>query len=67
MTTRLHCLPVGDLQPHEAGSECWCHPSELAEGVLLHNAKDCREVEMRRLGLPYAEGNWTMVREVQAT
>ena len=47
---RLHVIPLGDLEDHEAVTECWCHPV-THDGIVTHNAKDCRE-QMERAGKP---------------
>ena len=40
----LHVYPLNDLREHVVdGGECWCRPSETTEGVIVHNAIDCRE------------------------
>ena len=51
ITKRLHVIPLGDLEDHEASTECWCCPYDDHEGVVTHNAKDCRE-QMERNGKP---------------
>ncbi len=48
---KAHVIPVGGAEPlHVAGSSCWCHPMESVRhpGVIIHNAKDCREKWERR-------------------
>lgn len=62
MPSRLHCVPVNDLDIHMGNIECWCHPTETDPGLHVHNAKDCREVAERRNGDRYCH-NWTIIRE----
>lgn len=48
---RLHVIPLGDLDDHEASIECWCSPLDNGDGTVTHHAKDCRE-QMERAGKP---------------
>ena len=48
---RLHVIPLGDLDDHEASTECWCSPLDNGDGTVTHHAKDCRE-QMERAGKP---------------
>lgn len=59
-TKRLHVIPLGDLDDHEASTECWCHPL-TRDGIVIHNAKDCRE-QMERAGKP-AGKIWCQIAE----
>jgi hypothetical protein len=54
MKRRLHVIPIGDLQVHAAQEICWCHPTETEPGIVVHNAKDCREARERALCSPAA-------------
>jgi hypothetical protein len=46
-STRPHVIPIGDKHLHSASEKCWCHPLNN-DGVVVHNAKDCREVSERQ-------------------
>lgn len=61
MKQRVHIIPIGHQEPlHQASLECWCHPLEK-EGVVIHNAKDCRE-KLERQGF-VGGGPWCLVQE----
>lgn len=45
-STRPHVIPIGDTHVHCASEKCWCHPLNK-DGVVIHNAKDCREAKER--------------------
>lgn len=59
---RLHVIPLGDLDDHEASTECWCHPLDISDGIVTHNAKDCRE-QMERAGKPTGK-IWCRIAEI---
>ena len=64
MKQRVHIIPIGNQEPlHQASLECWCHPLEK-EGVVIHNAKDCRE-KLERQGVSGAGGPWCLICEKQ--
>ena len=44
---RVHVIPLDDEAMHSAQMKCWCHPIEVAFGVVTHHAKDCREAKER--------------------
>ena len=48
---RLHVIPLGNHDGHEATLECWCHPLDDKKGTVTHHAADCRE-QMERAGKP---------------
>lgn len=60
---RIHSIPVGDLELHAAQETCWCHPTETAPAVWVHNAKDCRESRERVTGEKCSAG-WINIAEV---
>lgn len=61
-----HIIPVGGPEPlHVASRSCWCHPvpDTAAPGILVHNAKDCRE-RWERQGLrPENDSAWVTILE----
>lgn len=61
-----HIIPVGGPKPlHVASGSCWCHPAPDTEapGILVHNAKDCRE-KWERQGLrPENDSAWVTIIE----
>jgi hypothetical protein len=50
---------------HTAQSTCWCFPIEddVVPGVIVHNAKDCREAKERQ-GLRNADHFWVAIGEL---
>lgn len=48
MAKRTHIIPVDDLREHLESLDCWCHPGFNYHHHVVHNAKDCREVQERR-------------------
>jgi hypothetical protein len=40
---------------------CWCFPTDTEKGLVVHNAKDCREVRQR--GTYDFQNGWTPVAE----
>lgn len=63
--TLIHSIPVGNKEPvHVARASCWCHPIRDTEepGLLIHNAKDCRE-KWERQGVDTGEQSlWVLVK-----
>ena len=61
-----HIIPVGGTEPpHVVSRSCWCHPGAAvsAPGILVHNAKDCRE-RWERQGMPIrADLPWVTIIE----
>lgn len=45
-----HVMPFEDSESHEISDGCSCHPTEI-DGVMVHNAWDCREAR-ERIGIP---------------
>lgn len=40
---RAHIMPMGDLREHEASPDCWCHPREEDDDLMVHHSLDGRE------------------------
>ena len=45
----VHVIPLDDTMSHTLSMECGCYPLE-DRGVIIHNAKDCRESRERITG-----------------
>ena len=62
----IHTIPFGNKETvHVASLNCWCQPSEK-NGVVRHNASDCREkFERRNVPAPTVDGviGWLIVRQ----
>jgi hypothetical protein len=58
---RVHVIPTGDTHLHAAQMSCWCFPTDTEKGLVVHNAKDCREVRQR--GTYDFQNGWTPVAE----
>lgn len=44
MSDKYHVFPINDLREHQVdGGDCWCHPVEDEDGVIVHNSMDGRE------------------------
>jgi len=56
MTSRVHVLPLDDLQFHAASDLCWCRPTFLPSGVICHHALDGREAAERQHGFGTGRG-----------
>lgn len=55
-----HTIPVGGSEPvHVCAASCWCHPL-LTDGVIVHNAEDCREARERH-GHTEPDEKWVIV------
>lgn len=55
-----HTIPVGGSEPmHICSTSCWCHPLP-SDGIVIHNAKDCREARERH-GQANPDQKWTIV------
>lgn len=69
MIRLLHTIPVGGEEPiHDATPSCWCYPtSDRAEpGVIVHNAKDCREARERN-GKANPDLKWVIIGQLLRT
>lgn len=45
---KIHVIPANDTYLHEGSLRCWCFPLEKEIGIIIHNAKDCREAKERK-------------------
>jgi hypothetical protein len=57
----VHVIPVNDDRAHSAEESCACHPWKAEDGVLVHNAWDCRE-KWERLGFIRNGKPWAVYR-----
>lgn len=61
-----HIIPIGDTGPydgvHFAQESCWCYPLVEDDGVVIHNAHDCREKDERR-GIVKESKGWVNILE----
>jgi len=58
---RNHVIPIGDGEIHNAQLDCFCRPLDK-EGVVVHNAKDCRE-KYERIGIANRSDGWIIIGE----
>ena len=60
----LHVIPVGGTERlHVASRRCWCYPLLKENGVMRHNAEDCRE-KYERAGIERPDLPWVVVAEL---
>lgn len=65
VVSRIHCIPIGGREPiHAAHVNCWCWPLEMKDGVVPHNASDCRE-RYERQGITNKDLHWVQVLELR--
>lgn len=57
-----HIIPIDDEEIHFAQSTCWCNPLVEKDGIVVHNAKDCRE-KYERQGRPVEGKGWVLIGE----
>jgi hypothetical protein len=60
----LHNIPVGGIEPiHRADVSCWCHPLLIETQIMVHHAKDLREVKERK-GTEADHQLWVIIEQI---
>lgn len=54
----IHLIPLADTHLHAAQMVCPCHPVDVGDGVVAHNAWDTREAMERVTGENAALGGY---------
>ena len=59
---RIHTIPLNDEHLHSAQLTCRCSPLLRDDGVVVHNAFDCRE-KFERQNIQHDKGGWVLIEE----
>jgi hypothetical protein len=59
---RIHAIPLNDEHLHSAQLTCRCSPLLRGDGVIVHNAFDCRE-KLEMQNIQDVSDGWVLVGE----